>query len=136
MNKDEKDLIALGDLAGITLKEPLSKKDEEVLTEQGPGTIELVPANRLRQGVITSLGATPESTKLKKKMLLGKKKESKEKLPEHIRKVYIVINDKSKNEPISVKFAGDWTVSDLNLAGKHLILEYNTYSRDRAIRSK
>jgi len=115
----------LEDLASITLRGPIPDEDKKILAKQEPGKI-----------VIT--GATPESTKLKKKMLLGKKKKTsaKEKLPEHIRKVYIVINDKSKNEPITVKFAGDWTVSDLNLAGKHLILEYNMYSRNRAIGGK
>ncbi len=82
------------------------------------------------------VGGTPESTKLKKKMLLGKKKKDtmKEKLPEHIRKAYITINDKKPSEPIKVEFSGDWSGSDLNLAGKHLILEYNLFVRNRAIR--
>ena len=79
-------------------------------------------------------GGTPESTKLKKKMLIRKETSVKEKVPEHIRKVYIEINDEHKNEPITVKFGGEWTGSDLNLAGKHLILEYNMYVRNRAIR--
>ena len=82
------------------------------------------------QGVIT--GITPESTKLKKKMLEKKIKEVK--VPAHIRKVTITINDKKKNDPIVVEFAGEWDVSDLNLAGKHLILEYNVFVRNRAIR--
>ena len=78
------------------------------------------------------VGGTLESTKLKKKMLTKKIKE--DKVPEHIRKVLIIINDKRPNEPISVAFAGDWSGSDLNLAGKHLILEYNLFVRNRAIR--
>ena len=82
------------------------------------------------------IGGTPESTKLKKKMLIRKEAPAKEKVPEHIRKVHIEINDKSKNEPIVVKFVGEWTGSDLNLAGKHLILEYNFYVRNQAILDK
>jgi hypothetical protein len=58
---------------------------------------------------------------------------TKEKLPAHIRKVYITINDKKKNEPIVVQFSGEWTGSDINMAGKHLILEYNVFVRNRAI---
>jgi len=57
----------------------------------------------------------------------------KEKLPAHIRKAYITINDKNKNEPISVSFSGEWAGSDINLAGKHLILEYGVYVRNRSI---
>lgn len=79
-------------------------------------------------------GGTPESTKLKEKMLTKKVKE--DKVPEHIRKVTITINDKKPNDPISVVFAGDWAGSDLNLAGKHLILEYNLFVRNRAIKGK
>lgn len=78
------------------------------------------------------VGGTPESTKLKKEMLVKKIKEVE--VPEHIRKVTIIINDKKPNDPISVVFAGDWSGSDLNLAGKHLILEYNLFVRNRAIR--
>ena len=78
------------------------------------------------------VGGTLESTTLKKKMLTKKIKEVK--VPEHIRKVLITINDKKPNDPISVIFAGDWSGSDLNLAGKHLILEYNLFVRNRAIR--
>ena len=77
------------------------------------------------------VGGTPESTKLKKKMLEKKVKE--DKVPEHIRKVTITINDKKLNDPISVVFAGDWTGADLNLAGKHLILEYNLFVRNRSV---
>jgi len=77
------------------------------------------------------VGGTSESTKLKKKMLTKEIKEVE--VPEHIRKVTITINDKKPNDPISVIFAGDWSGSDLNLAGKHLILEYNLFVRNRAI---
>lgn len=120
----EKDKEALKDLASVTLSKPMSKKDKEVLAEQTPGKVVM-------------LGATPESSKLKLKMLSKKpKKAKKEKLPSHIRKAYITINDKSKNEPITVGFNGEWTGSDINLAGKHLILEYNVYVRNRAIRGK
>ncbi len=82
-------------------------------------------------------GATPESTKLKRKMLLGEKKDTmKEKLPDHIRKAYIVIDDKKLNNPIDIRFSGVWTGSDINLAGKHLILDYQVYVRNRAIKGK
>ena len=57
-------------------------------------------------------------------------------LPDHIRKAYITINDKSPNNPISITFNGDWTGKDINLAGKHLILEYQTFVRNRAISDK
>lgn len=103
-------------LQGLT---NMSEKDKDVLSNSEPARI-----------VIT--GATPESTKLKKKMLEKKIKEVE--VPAHIRKVTITINDKKKNDPIVVEFAGEWDVSDLNLAGKHLILEYNVFVRNRAIR--
>ena len=117
-----------------------AERDPEIIAEGTSGLkaeeevkIVLDSANRLRQGVITSItGNTPESTKLKKKMLEKKIKEVK--VPEHIRKVEIIINDKKPNDPITVIFAGDWDGSDLNLAGKHLILEYNLFVRNRAIR--
>ena len=84
-----------------------------------------------------TLGATQESSKLKAKMFSKKPKEGKkEKLPEHIRKAYIVINDKKPNDPISIAFDGEWTGIDINLAGKHLILEYHVFVRDRAIKGK
>ena len=87
---------------------------------------------------LASLGATPESSKLKLKMLSKKPKKdyTKEKLPAHIRKAYITINDKKKNSPIVVSFSGEWTGSDINLAGRHLILEYGVYIRNRAMRDK
>ena len=124
-----KEKEALEDLFSETLG--LDKKAS--LPEDKLAEVELpvVPAKIIRQGVIT--GGTPESTKLKRKMLIKKEAPVKEKIPEHIRKVYIEINDKSKNEPITVKFGGEWTGSDLNLAGKHLILEYNMYVRNRSI---
>lgn len=133
MDKKKEDKGALEDLAGITLAKPMSKEDTEVLVEQGPGEVVVVstPAK------LTIKGATPESTKLKKKMLLGKKKDmTKEKLPDHIRKAYITIDDKKPNNPIDIRFSGVWTGSDINLAGKHLILDYNVYVRNRAIRGK
>lgn len=112
------------DVLSVTLKKPMSKKDKEILAKQEPGKVVV-------------LGATPESSKLKLKMLSKKpKKAKKEKLPEHIRKAYITINDKKPNNPIAVSFSGEWTGSDINLAGKHLILEYNVYVRNRAIRGK
>ena len=138
----------------------MDKKDEDVLEELTGVELEVPEATRLRQGVltgitvktsdavkkdevvlkgastvrVTNLGATPESSKLKLKMLSKKPHEAKkEKLPEHIRKAYITINDKKKNEPIIVQFSGEWTGSDINMAGKHLILEYNVYVRNRAI---
>jgi len=101
----------------IIINSPVLTKDEQAIFDGTPGVI---------------TGATPESTKLKKKMLTKKIKE--DKVPEHIRKVSITINDKKPNDPISVIFAGDWSESDLNLAGKHLILEYNLFVRNRAIR--
>ena len=114
-----------------------AERDPEIIAEGTSGLkaeeevkIVLDSANRLRQGVIT--GITPESTKLKEKMLTKNIKEKK--VPEHIRKVEIIINDKKPNDPIIVVFAGDWSGSDLNLAGKHLILEYNLFVRNRAIR--
>ena len=76
-------------------------------------------------------GNTPESTALKKKMLTKEIKE--DKVPDNIKKVTIIIDDKNKNNPITVNFAGDWSGSDLNLAGKHLILDYSLYVRNRAI---
>lgn len=83
-----------------------------------------------------TLGATPESSKLKLEMFSKKPKKdmTEEKLPAHIRKAYITINDKKNNEPILVQFSGVWTGSDINMAGKYLILEYNAYVRNRAIR--
>jgi len=74
--------------------------------------------------------------------VLGIKKKKKGKsakeanLPAHIRKAYITINDKTPNDPISVTFNGDWTGKDINLAGKHLILEYQMFVRNRAISEK
>ena len=85
---------------------------------------------------LASLGGTPESSKLKVEMLSKKPKMTKEKLPAHIRKAYITINDKKKNEPISISFSGEWSASDLNLAGKYLILEYGVHVRNRAIGDK
>lgn len=72
--------------------------------------------------------------------VLGIKKQGKSakeaNLPAHIRKAYITINDKKPNDPISITFNGDWTGKDINLAGKHLILEYQTFVRNRAIGGK
>ena len=123
--KKEKDVLE--DLASVTLKrkstgiasvdKEISKVDNAVL------------------GPRVTLGATPESSKLKLKMFSKKlkKDKTKEKLPAHIRKAYITINDKKKNEPIVIQFSGVWTGSDINMAGKNLILEYNVYVRNRAI---
>jgi len=77
------------------------------------------------------VGGTSECTKLKKKMLTKEIKEVE--VPEHIRKVTITINDKKPDNPILIVFAGDWSGADLNLAGKHLILEYNLFVRNRSI---
>lgn len=67
----------------------------------------------------------------------GKGKSGKEaNLPEHIRKAFITINDKHLNDPISITFNGEWTGKDINLAGKHLILEYQMFVRNRAISNK
>lgn len=111
-------------MKGLTPKKEFTKEEVDAFTKQAPGSV-------------VALGTTPESSKLKLKMLSKEpKKTKKEKLPSHIRKAYITINDKSKNEPITVSFNGEWTGSDINLAGKHLILEYNVYVRDRAIRGK
>ena len=79
-------------------------------------------------------GGISESTELKMKMFTKKIVEVE--VPEHIRKATIIINDKKPDNPISVIFAGDWAGSDLNLAGKHLILEYNLFVRNRAIKDK
>ena len=71
--------------------------------------------------------------------VLGIKKKGKPKmgkLPDHIRKAYITINDKSKGDPISIVFEGDWVPSDINLAGKFLILDFQMYVRDKAISNK
>ena len=57
-------------------------------------------------------------------------------LPDHIRKAFITINDKKPNDPISITFNGDWTGKDINLAGKHLILEYQLFVRNRAISNR
>ena len=63
-----------------------------------------------------------------------KPKSVKEKeLPDHIRKATITINDKDKNNPIVIKFQGDWTGSDINLAGKYLILDFHEYVRNRNV---
>ena len=63
-----------------------------------------------------------------------KSKPVKEKeLPEHIRKAIITINDKDKNNPIVIEFQGEWVISDINLAGKYLILDFYAYVRDRAM---
>lgn len=119
--KKEKDVLE--ELTGVTLEKSFTKEEKEVLAKQEPGTV-------------VTLGATPESSKLKLKMFSKKpmKDKTKEKLPAHIRKAYITINDKNKNEPIVVQFSGVWTGSDINMAGKHLILEYNVYVRNRAIK--
>ena len=62
-------------------------------------------------------GATPESTKLKRKMLLGEKKDTmKEKLPDHIRKAYIVIDDKKLNNPIDINITNGKLNKGSNLA--------------------
>jgi len=57
-------------------------------------------------------------------------------LPDHIRKATITINDKDKNNSIVIKFQGDWVPSDINLAGKYLILDFHEYVRNRAIGNK
>jgi len=77
-----------------------------------------------------------DSKRVNKVLGIKNKDFTKEKLPSHIRKAYITINDKKPNELISIAFSGDWTGSDINLAGKHLILEYQTFVRNRAIRNK
>lgn len=120
----KKEKSALDDLASVTLAP--GKVTEAVVTGIKAGMSD----------VKHSLGATPASSKLKLEMFSKKpaKAKTKEKLPAHIRKVYITINDKKKNEPVLVQFSGEWTGSDINMAGKHLILEYNVYVRDRAIR--
>lgn len=121
MAEENKEKDILEDLASVTLKEPLTEKDKEIIAEQEPGSV-----------VIS--GGTSESTELKKKMLIDKEKKKAEKCPEHIRKVIIIINDKKPNDPVSVTFVGVWTGSDLNLAGKQLILNFNVHVRNRAIR--
>ena len=55
-------------------------------------------------------------------------------LPDHIRKATITINDKDKNNPIVIKFQGDWVPSDINLAGKYLILDFHEYVRNRNVK--
>jgi hypothetical protein len=72
------------------------------------------------------LGPKPTKPKFKK---------SKE-LPTHIRKATITINDKDKGNPIKIVFEGDWVPSDINLAGKFLILDFHSYVRNRAMKGK
>lgn len=78
-----------------------------------------------------------DSEKVNKVLGVKKGKSNKKaKLPDYIRKASIVINDKEPNSPISITFDGDWTGKDINLAGKHLILEYQIFVRNRAIGGK
>jgi len=109
----------------------VEERDPEIIAE-GTSGLKAEEEVKIVLKALPITGGTPESTKLKKKMLVKKVQEIK--VPAHIRKVEITINDKKPNDPITVIFAGDWDGSDLNLAGKHLILEYNLFVRNRAIR--
>jgi len=121
MKKDE-DKDILEDLTSVTL--PKGK-----LTE--------VELPVVRQGVITGIDVKVAGRINEVLGIKDKGKSAKEaNLPAHIRKAYITINDKKPNDPVSITFNGEWTGMDINLAGKHLILEYNTYVRNRAIRGK
>ena len=135
---DAKDLKGLEDLGKVTV--PLVVKDKKT------GESHEV-ANRRRQGVLVIKSKMTDEEKAKFENLPGavvevegpklkKKKEKERKLPDHIRTAFITINDKDKNSPISIKFRGDWVPSDINLAGKHLILDFQTFVRNRAMRGK
>ena len=130
LTKAEKELPKHQILAGVSLKTSKRKSTGIAAVDE-----EISKVDNAVLGSRVSLGGTLESTKLKTKMFSKKpEKDMKEKLPAHIRKAYIVINDKKPNDPIAISFSGVWTGSDINLAGKHLILDYQVYVRNRAIK--
>lgn len=127
--KKDKDIFA--DLTSVTLKSPISEEDEKVLIEQGPASV--VVLNKEQKKKLAA-----DAKQINKVLgIKNKGKSAKEaNLPDHIRKAFITINDKKPNDPISVTFNGDWTGRDINLAGKHLILEYQLFVRNRAISNR
>ena len=138
----KKDKDVLEDLASVTLKSPISEEEKEVLITQEPSkiivhdTVDYEVDEVLNKEQKKKLAADAKQVN----KVLGIKKKGKyakeANLPDHIRKAFITINDKSPNDPISITFNGDWTGKDINLAGKHLILEYQIFVRNRAISNR
>ena len=134
VKKDSQGIEALTDLgkAIIVSDKPISEEDKKVLVENKPASV--VVLNKEQRKKLAA-----DSKQVNKVLGIKKKKGKSAKeanLPAHIRKAYITINDKTPNDPISVTFNGDWTGKDINLAGKHLILEYQVFVRNRAISDK
>jgi len=85
---------------------------------------------------LSGMAGPEESPVVPAKVVQKPKPKKVVKLPDHIKKAYITINTKSKGNPIVVNFEGDWVPSDINLAGKFLILDFHKFVIDRAMKGK